>query len=224
MNSVVAQHERSSPYSQQPDTCPYLEPTESTLHPLVNLSNKNIISNHILPYTKRSSELSPSGFPTKTLHNFLLSPIRIIYPAHLVLHYFICLMIFGDEYKLWSFSLCRFLHSLVTSSRLGSIFFLETQETPGKTSNRLVNKILSLFETGIPNSLNCWTWHNVTETDSHILREYKDFAELRCRSSCKLLIEPNDCTIPWCKVLYSMGGSRLLLQYKKWRCTTDKKW
>jgi hypothetical protein len=39
------------------------------------------------------SGLSPSGFPTNNLYEFLFSPIRATWPAHLILHDLIILII-----------------------------------------------------------------------------------------------------------------------------------
>ena len=69
------------------------------------------------------SGLFPSGFPSKTLYTPLSSPIRATCPAHLILLDFITCTILGEEYKSFSSSLCNLLHSPVTSSFLGPIFF-----------------------------------------------------------------------------------------------------
>jgi len=62
------------------------------------------------------SGIFPSGFQTKTLYTPLLSTIRAICPAHLILLDFITRTILGEEYKSLSSSLCRFLYSPVSSS------------------------------------------------------------------------------------------------------------
>jgi hypothetical protein len=83
-NSVAQEPEGSSPHSQQPATGTYLEPVESNPHPPKSVSLRSILipSSHLclgLP-----SGIFPSGFPTKTLYNFLSSPMRATRPAYLI--------------------------------------------------------------------------------------------------------------------------------------------
>jgi len=56
------------------------------------------------------SGLFPYGFPTKTLYTPLSLPIRSTCPAHLILLDFINRTILGEQYKLFSSSLCN-LHT-----------------------------------------------------------------------------------------------------------------
>jgi hypothetical protein len=81
------------------------------------------------------SGLFPSGFPPNILYAFILSPISATFPAHLILLNLIILIILGEDYKLWSSSLCTFFKLtafLIQISR--SIFkkcpttFRDTQE------------------------------------------------------------------------------------------------
>jgi hypothetical protein len=70
------------------------------------------------------SSLFPSVFPTKTTYGFFLLCPACTCPAQLIRLDLICLMIFRDEYKLWSSSPCNFLHSSVASSSLGQNILL----------------------------------------------------------------------------------------------------
>ena len=61
-----------------------------------------------------SSDLFPSGFPTKALYMPLVSPICATCSANLILLDLITRTILGEQYRSWSSSFCSFLHSPVT--------------------------------------------------------------------------------------------------------------
>jgi len=54
----------------------------------------------------------PSGFPSKILCEFLISPMAAIFPANILLD-LISLMIFSEDYEIQSSLLCILLHILL---------------------------------------------------------------------------------------------------------------
>jgi len=83
-----------------------------------------------------SNTVFPSGFPTKILYAFLISPIHPTWPAHLILLDFISLTTFCEAYKLWSSSLCSLLQAPTTNSSLSQNTLLSTlfSDTPNLCS------------------------------------------------------------------------------------------
>jgi hypothetical protein len=65
---------------------------------------------------------SALGFPTKSLYAPLLSPMRVTFPAHLILLDLITRLLFGKEYRSLSSSLCTFLNSRVPRPSWAQIF------------------------------------------------------------------------------------------------------
>ena len=105
--------EGSLPHLQEPATCPYPEPAQSSPYPHIPLPERSIsiLSPHLrlgLP-----SGLFTSGFPTQTLYTPLLSPIRTTCPDHSIFLDLSPEKFWVRSTRSFSSSLYSFLHSLL---------------------------------------------------------------------------------------------------------------
>jgi len=118
--------EGSLPHSQVPATCLYPGPARSTPYPPHPTTWRSILilSSHLR--LGRPNDLFPSGLPTKPRNTPFLSHIRSTCPAYLILLDFITRTMLGEQYRLFSSSLCSFLYSPLISSLLGRNILLST--------------------------------------------------------------------------------------------------
>jgi hypothetical protein len=122
-NSVAPEPGGSSPHSQQPATGPYPEPGESTPHPPPQpISLRSIL----IPSFHLRLGLLSCLFLLAFTPNPCTLPYVLHAPPPFILLDWMCLMIFGYVYVLWSSPLCNILHCPVTSSLLGPNILLST--------------------------------------------------------------------------------------------------
>lgn len=110
------------------------------------------------------SGLFNSGYPNQNLFAPLLPPIHATCPSYLILLYLITRVIFGEEYRSQSSSLCSLLLSPVTSSLLCPKIFLSTpfsntlslsakdhDSRPYKTERKIIILYISVFTRPVAN-------------------------------------------------------------------------
>ena len=118
-------------------TCRFINAFTTACHMSVSwaTSIQSIPTIHILKMNLKLSShlflgvpvgLFPSGFATKTLYTPSFSPILATCPAYLILLDLFTRIIFGEEYRSFSSSLCSFLQSLITLSLLEPNTFFST--------------------------------------------------------------------------------------------------
>jgi len=119
--------EGSLPHLQVPTTCTtYPGSDQSSPCPPHSTSWRYILILFSHLCLGLPSGLFALSFPTKTLYAPLLSPTCATCPTHLIILDLITQIIFGEEYRSLSSSLCCLLHSTVTSSLLGPNILLST--------------------------------------------------------------------------------------------------
>jgi hypothetical protein len=105
----------SLPCSEQPTSCPSCVQHES------NYCTPFLFLWALFRYfLSTASGVCLLDFPTKML---LFFPMCTIWPPNSPLHYLSNQIIFGEEHRLWNFSLCSLLQSPVPLSLLGSDIF-----------------------------------------------------------------------------------------------------
>ena len=115
----------SLPLSQQPATCPYPEPAQSSPYPTSHFQKVHL--NIILLCMPGSSKWSLSlRFPDKNPVYTSPLPDTCYMPRPYHLSRFDDPKILDEQYRSLSSSLCSFLHSPVTSSLLGPNILLNT--------------------------------------------------------------------------------------------------
>jgi hypothetical protein len=125
------------------------------------MSSVHIFTHHFLKihfvlslrlHLRFSSSLSLQNFSARILYVFVVSHIPSTWPIHLSLLDLITLIVFSEEYNLWSFSLYNFLLSPVTYSVLLPNILCSALKPPlilvlttNKTTGKIVVRVSFLY-------------------------------------------------------------------------------